>query len=381
MRSAKTAKSHGSRNSMRRRPKRFPPRSAWMWSLKMGERSVSCAGPPEIPRFQVTANSGRKPMAGGRKRRERGVALVTVMALIASVGVLVASAVAISQYSAAETDTFASLQRSALEAESAANRTLCLLLADRAKNADRRLGAETDGTAERFLADGTEHTVTAGERTVSVRIFDAVAGLDLAGRNPARQLTNPKLAKDEPREELIARLEDYADSDDLAKPGGMESQHYRSAGVPVLPRNRPLQFREELLWLPGAGKLYLPSENGVLDAIRLIPPEKLRALTGRPNLYATPAAVIAERCALTAEESEQLRNALDLWRKKRLPLAESLPPGLAGKLEMNFSTRESGAYTIQADASSPENPGVRLRVTVRPVTGSRSFEYYEFFSY
>ena len=62
-------------------------------------------------------------MAGGRKRRERGVALVTVMALIDSIGVLVASAVAISQYSAAETDTFASLQRSALEAESAANRT------------------------------------------------------------------------------------------------------------------------------------------------------------------------------------------------------------------------------------------------------------------
>lgn len=58
-------------------------------------------------------------MAGGRKRRERGVALVTVMALIASIGVLVASAVAISQYSAAETDTLASLQRSALEAESA----------------------------------------------------------------------------------------------------------------------------------------------------------------------------------------------------------------------------------------------------------------------
>lgn len=97
-------------------------------------------------------------MAGGRKRRERGVALVTVMALIASIGVLVASAVAISQYSAAETDTLASLQRSALEAESAANRTLCLLLADRAKNADRRLGAEPDGTAERFLADGSGAT-------------------------------------------------------------------------------------------------------------------------------------------------------------------------------------------------------------------------------
>ena len=320
-------------------------------------------------------------MAGNRRKREHGVALVTVMALIASIGVLVASAVAISQYSAAETDTFASLQRSALEAESAANRTLCLLLSDLAKNADRRLGTETVGTAERFLADGTEHTIAVNGQIVSVQIFDAIAGLDLSGRNPARQFSIPELAKDESREELIARLEDYADSDDLTKPGGMESQHYRNAGIPVLPRNRPLQFREELLWMPGAGKLYPPSENGVLEAIRLVPPEKLRALTGRPNLYATPTFVIAERCMLTAEELEQLRNALDLWRGKRVPLSESLPPGLAGKLEMNFSTRESGAYTIQADSSSPEKPGVRLRMTVRPVTESRNFEYYEFFFY
>ena len=111
-------------------------------------------------------------MAGGRKRRERGVALVTVMALIASIGVLVASAVAISQYSAAETDTLASLQRSALEAESAANRTLCLLLADRAKNADRRLGAETDGVPEDAEAGGAllrPQPVVISSRAAAVR--------------------------------------------------------------------------------------------------------------------------------------------------------------------------------------------------------------------
>lgn len=331
--------------------------------------------------FQVMENLGKIPMASSRKQRERGVALVTVMALIASIGVLVASAVAISQYSVAETNTSCSLQRSALEAESAVNRTLCLLLADRTKNANRKLGMKIDGTAERFLADGTEHSISVDDRMVSVRIFDAVAGLDLSGRNPARQLSNPKLTKDEARERLIACLKDYIDSDDLATPGGMESQHYRSMGIPILPRNRSLQFREELLWLPGAGKLYPPSENGVLEAIRLIPPEKLHALTGRPNLYATPIAVIAEQCGLTAEELEQLQNALDLWQKNQIPLAENLPPGLVGKLEMNFSTRESGIYTIQADTSSLENPGVRLRATVRPITGSKYFEYYELFFY
>ena len=87
--------------------------------------------------------------ARGERRYERGVALITVLALIASIGVLVASSVAMSQYSTAETDTFLSLQRSALEAESAANRILWMLLADRAKHADRKLGGKSNTEEER----------------------------------------------------------------------------------------------------------------------------------------------------------------------------------------------------------------------------------------
>ncbi len=319
--------------------------------------------------------------ARGERRYERGVALITVLALIASIGVLVASSVAMSQYSTAETDTFLSLQRSALEAESAANRILWMLLADRAKHADRKLGGKSNTEEERFLADGTEHFVETGGRTVSVRIFDAVAGLDLSGSNPAYRLEKHRGTRDEIREQLAARLRDYVDSDDLAGADGMEKQHYRGAGIPVLPRNRPLQFREEYLWLPGAEKSHLYPEDGVLDAIRLIPPEGMRALSGRPNLYATPVAVIAEQCALTEEEQKHLAEALKLWRNARVPLAETLPPAFSGKLEMNFSTRESGAYTIQVDTASPENPGRRLRVTVRPIAGEKYFEYYQFLLY
>lgn len=317
-----------------------------------------------------------------RNERESGVALITVLALMAMLGVLAASAVAVSRYSAAETDTFSSMQRSVLEAESVANRTLFLLLSDRAKYADRKLGEPTPG-GERFLADGTKHEFTVNGRPVTVRIFDAVSGIDLSGRNPSARLTPFFSSKEcnEALEILATRLDDYTDADELVRNGGMESPHYRAAGVPELPRNRPLQFREELLWIPGAAELFPADSTGRLGAIRLIAPEGLRPLAGRESLYASAPEEIAARGLLSVPETELLAHALEAWRSGRKPLAETLPPGLAGKLELHYSVRESGAYTIVADTASPDNPGCRLSVTVRPSANARVIEYYEFFHF
>lgn len=318
-------------------------------------------------------------MKNDKTEKEQGIAFITVLALLSTVSILVASAIAVSQYSAAETDTFLSMQRSALEAESAMNRVICLLLADRSRNTDRKLGTPADTPEERFSADGTIHHVMAGERSVSVQIFDAIAGLDISGRNPLRQLRDRRLEKDHRREQFLAQVADYVDADGLLSPGGMEASQYRAAGIPVLPRNRPLQFREELLWIPGAEKFYPPSGNGILEAVRLIPPEKLRPLSGRPNLYSTPVSVIAELCVLTQEEEAMLRDAFLLWRTRKQPLQENLPASVIGKLEMNLSSRESGVYSIVVDTASEEIPGVRLRAVIRPAAGDRYLEYYEFF--
>ena len=318
-------------------------------------------------------------MKNCKKVNEHGIALITVLALLSTVSILVASAIAVSQYSAAETDTFSSLQRSALEAESAMNRVICLLLADRSRNADRKLGNASETSEERFLADGTIHHVMVGERSVTIQIFDAIAGLDISGRNPSRHLRDKRLEKDNLREQFLAQLADYVDADDLTSPGGMEVPQYRAAGIPVLPRNRPLQFREELFWLPAAEKFYPPAENGILEAVRLIPPEKLRPLSGRPNLYSTPVAVIAEKCILTPEEEDMLRKAFLLWRTKKQPLQENLPASVSSKLEVNFSSRESGVYSISIDTSSEETPGVCLRAAIRLTVGDIYLEYYDFF--
>ncbi|MPM64081.1 hypothetical protein SDC9_110967 [bioreactor metagenome] len=316
-------------------------------------------------------------------KRESGIALITVLALMATLGVLAASAVAISSYAAAETDTFTSLQRSILEAESVANRTLFLLLSDRAKYADRRLGEPEVSAGPRFLADGTKHEFIVNDRPVTVRIFDATSGVDISGRNPSRQLSSlfPSKERNEALEVLNARLDDYADNDELVRDRGMEAPHYRAAGIPELPRNRPMQFREELFWIPGAAGLFPADPAGRSGAVRLIAPEGLRPLSGRASLYASAPEEIAARCLLTETETEQLKQAFEAWREGRKPLRETLPPGLLGKLEVNYSVRESGAYSIVVDTASPEYPGCRLAVTVRPSVGGRAIEYYEFIHY
>lgn len=314
-----------------------------------------------------------------QNERENGVALITVLALMATLGVLAASAVAISSYATAETDTFTSMQRSILEAESAANRTLCLLLSDRARHADRGLGA-VDPEGERFSADGTKHEFLVNGRPATVRIFDAVSGIDVSGRTPARQLF-PSQEQNEAREALSARLADYTDGDGLVRDSGMEAPHYRAAGIPELPRNRPLQFREELLWIPGASELFPADESGRLNPARLIAPEGLRPLSGRPNFYAADPPEIAARCRLTILEAERLEQAFALWRAERKPFTETLPPGLFGKAELHYSVRESGAYTIVVDTAMPDHPGCRLSVTVRPSANARMIEYYEFFHF
>jgi len=311
---------------------------------------------------------------------EHGIALIAVLALIATMGLLAASAVAISRYSAAEVDTFTSLQRSALDAESAANRALCLLLSDRSAHADRQLGEPDASGEERFLADGTTHEFLINGRPVTVRIFDAASGIDISGNNPARQLSTafPSKKQDQALETLADCLRDYVDRDELVRTNGMEAPRYRAAGIPELPRNQPLQFREELLWIPEGADRIPANSSGCLDRVRIIAPEGLPPLSGRPNLYAENPAGIANRCQLNEEETGQLIHSLKLWKNERKPLSTTLPPGLFGRLKIYYSVRESGIYTIAVDTASPEYPGGRFRMTIRPSAVEFMIEYYEF---
>ena len=327
-----------------------------------------------------------------RKKSERGIALVTTLGILAVVSLLAASAVVLSQYAEKDSYTFSSLTRSSYIAEGAANRLYWLILNDRKKYPQRNIDISDDALQEdeeRYLADGTPHLFEDyyGEK-VKYEIRDAVGGMDVSGSMPQRDLIAfmgdlEKDSAERERLEMIGnRLQDYVDSDDLVKLHGMEQGEYLQANLINLPRNRPFQYREEMLLIPEIQQLCQPDNSGRLTSIRLIAPQGLQPIGGRPNLYSSSISQIASRCRLTDMETAELEQAFTEWNKNKTPLKKTLPSGFLKRLEMYYGTSESGFYTVLIDTSSEQQPGIRLAVTFRSQFGNSSqLEFYEYMFY
>lgn len=327
-----------------------------------------------------------------RKKSERGIALVTTLGILAVVSLLAASAVVLSQYAEKDSYTFSSLTRSSYIAEGAANRLYWLILNDRKKYPQRNIDISDDALQEdeeRYLADGTPHLFEDyyGEK-VKYEIRDAVGGMDVSGSMPQRDLIAfmgdlEKDSAERERLEMIGnRLQDYVDSDDLVKLHGMEQSEYLQANLINLPRNRPFQYREEMLLIPEIQQLCQPDNSGRLTSIRLIAPQGQQPIGGRPNLYSSSISQIASRCRLTDMETAELEQAFTEWNKNKTPLKKTLPSGFLKRLEMYYGTSESGFYTVLIDTSSEQQPGIRLAVTFRSQFGNSSqLEFYEYMFY
>ena len=327
-----------------------------------------------------------------RKKSERGIALVTTLGILAVVSLLAASALVLSQYAEKDSYTFSSLTRSSYIAEGAANRLYWLILNDRKKYPQRNIDISDDALQEdeeRFLADGTPHLFEDyyGEK-VKYEIRDAVGGMDVSGSMPQRDLIAfmgdlEKDSAERERLEMIGnRLQDYVDSDDLVKLHGMEQSEYLQANLINLPRNRPFQYREEMLLIPEIQQLCQPDNSGRLTSIRLIAPQGLQPIGGRPSLYSSSISQIASRCRLTDMETAELEQAFTEWNKNKTPLKKTLPSGFLKRLEMYYGTSESGFYTVLIDTSSEQQPGIRLAVTFRSQFGNSSqLEFYEYMFY
>ena len=320
-------------------------------------------------------------------REQSGFALVGTLLLMALIGMLTLSATALIQYSNAQISVSCDLSRSFYAAESAVNRTIMALYRDIRMHPDRKLG-QTDyamtGT-ERYLADSVVHEYTIDDRLLRTWITDANSGIDVSSHAPEQNLReafreiigNDANAQEE-FEYFLDKVTDYIDSDDFVGTRGMESMHYRLQGIPALPRNGALQFREELLSIPDAKKYLHLDETGLLSMIRVIPPDELRKTAGRMNLYAAPLALLRAGARMNDEESEEFKSALRQWRIDRKRLSDTLDPALYSRLSGAFSMHETGIYVISADSAMIDYPGRRLSVMLRIDSLGPVLEFYEF---
>ncbi len=289
---------------------------------------------------------------------ESGAALIAVLSLMLLMAVIVASVVTSSQSTRFAVAASTQMSDSVYYSESAAARGLWLLMNDKAKFTNRIASKKSDTPEvenERFVANGATHRIECDNIAMSLKITDMFSGINIAGFNPAEAMNymSTALEKDpERRDELEAfktRLMDYVDQDDHIRPNSMESADYTSLDLTPLPRNSQMEYREEILLIPGCGKFFPPDENGVLSCINIIPPARVRVGTNtRPNLYSAPDRLIKDMCNLEEDELALVKEALDRCREEQLSLEDAFyqQPQLLTRLKAQFSTSETGYFTL-----------------------------------
>jgi hypothetical protein len=325
-----------------------------------------------------------------KNKREAGIALIAVLCTILVVSLLVASVVAISQYTAFESSTFSGISGSFYVAEGAASRIRWLLMADRRKYPNRKLDSPDAvlDESERFLADSVIHNLDYYGDKISFHIEDTSSGIDISRGSPDINLRNlfkdeDDLGEDPEFTKFCSRVHDYADGDDLISVNGLEKNGYlEEYELYNLPRNSKLQFTQEIMYIPGFADYFSPDGYGRIASFQLIPPEKATNKYGRPSLFSSPLSLIKNKCKLSDDETEEVKEGLKRWRNERVPLEESLTPGLKARLLTYFSTVESGAYTLVIKTAYENSPGITLICSFFYSPGAKNtFEYNEFTFY
>lgn len=316
-----------------------------------------------------------------RLRREQGSALLAVLVLIFTGGLITALMMAIGNTGTFEVASHVEQQRSMFIAEGVAQRVQWLISADRYLHGSETLG-ETDYEEfdyDRFLGDGVPHIIDYYGRQVKVVIEDARQGQRMDGSQFRRSLDTLKVGMEDDEDffELVDNLKDkitdYVDTNDDVSNEGLEDSDYEALEMKPLPRNGNIQFREELLYIPGFRDLFPVDKDGLLSSVRLITPENTVTISGNPNLLTATRQQIMNYCNITEEdELDAVMDAIKEWKNERVMLSEgSLDPLLLGRLN-NLPRRESGVYTIKVSTADEDpRPFKRLIFTIQasPVAG------------
>lgn len=319
----------------------------------------------------------------------RGIALIMVVGTLAVLGLLAVHIMTLSEISAREAKVAVWRARLVYAGESAADRAFWLLLADRRQYPTRTLGVATGergpDASDAYMTDGRAHDYALNGKTfqfepatgeggadggglqVSVRIFDAQAGLDLSGINPAtalrQQLQGEDVQENDELDRFLDVLDDAIDADETKRLHGKERDDYTGEGFPDLPRNAPMQTRDEAFWLDGVAGVLARAQAPTgepagqtlnPDLIRVIPPAGIFAPRQQlPSFLATPPGLVRTLLKLTPDEYQAILDARQHWLTTGQPIADSLDDRLYQRLAQRFSFAESGIGTFVVTASIP----------------------------
>ena len=291
---------------------------------------------------------------------QRGSAMVAVLCLLLTGGVITAAVLSLSKIGTFTVFAHVERQKSMFVAEGVATRVQYLYAADLQLHPSEKLG-ETDYTSydyDRFLCDGVKHVIDYYGEKVQFTITDTLSGEDVAQDTTAALNKYVNEDTDADIQEMVTqvknRISDYVDSNDEARDDSWETTDYEDANQKPLPRNAAMMFREELAFIPDFLKLYPMDKDGRMSHIRLIPPPGGPSLTGKPSLFTASARMIQNYCGIDEEKVPEVLDALRAWRDERTLLSDSLDEDMLSKLKNGLAMSESGILTVNIEAPEEE---------------------------
>lgn len=325
--------------------------------------------------------SEKKYICSRKRGGEKGSALVAVLCLVFLGGMLAAAVAGMTLVATMDMAAHTSIQRSFYINEGVMNRVGFLIAADRNQNGTNEKLGDIDYEEydyDRFLPDGVIHEVDYYGDKVAVTVYDAVSGWDMTSASNRYRNTLRSFTSDLDTEQSVidavntiaACIADYIDSNDSVTSGslvgtdpvdGMEKDDYESEGMRPLPRDRAMQYREELYYIKGFTDFFQTDKYGRLSHIRLIPPEGTVILNGTPSFFSATPQMIALLADLEEDELAGVLEAREKLRKERIKISDELEVGMPAKLQQKMSWMPSNYYTVVIEPSPYEKrPSKRL---------------------
>ncbi len=313
-----------------------------------------------------------------KRKGQRGMALVMVLGVLAVTMLMVAHIMTICEL--ASKDAYVAAERSLMryEAESAVARTFWMHLVDRNYFSNRKMGSEDDsrvGTVsfEPYMADRRPH-----EPFERATTYIGTVEKSISLTNTSSFKANVDVDDTDTLEiinDFLDVLGDYTDTDSARKFAGMEQDDYDAEGIPSLPRNGAIQFREELYWMPGW-------QDAVIGEVTIVPPRgksfsssSSSNSTTKPSFFSASAADIQRLLDLSDAELETVLDAREQWMLNGTTLEDSLSADLLLNIQNQFNFNESNVAEYIASVKSPDGSFRQILRVVRECDLSKSTIY------
>ena len=272
-------------------------------------------------------------------RRQRGVAFIVVMWLMALLVILLGSFALIARVEGMQARHLYDATVARYAAEAGINEAAYFLSVP-----DPQLRWIPDGRAYQFDFEGA---------SIELKITDesGLIDLNIADQAMLTELFMGVGVEPDQAAALAAAIQDWRDPDDLVSPNGAEEAEYAAEGLAWGPNNAPFSMVSELLQVLGMTP----------DIYRLIE----RALTvyggqSRPNFAFAPLEILMALPGMTPELAQQIIEARHAWD----PTSGAPPPMLPDGTQL-MAQGGTGTYSIESRATLPNGTWTQVDATIR----------------